>query len=84
MSSADLQIGRDALARGAWLEARDAFNASLRAGDTPEALEGLGTAAWWLDLADVVFDARERAYRLYLGREDPVGAARVAVWLAWD
>src|SRR5260221_84023 len=30
----------------------------------PEALEGLGLAGWWLDLADVAFDSRERAYRL--------------------
>jgi hypothetical protein len=31
----------------------------------PEALEGLGLAAWRLDDAAVTFDARERAYRLY-------------------
>ena len=76
--------GSDALARGAWTEARDAFDAVLRDGEIPEALEGLGLAAWWLDLADVVFDVRERAYRLYLSRDDRAGAARVAVWLAWD
>jgi LuxR family maltose regulon positive regulatory protein len=76
--------GSDALARGAWTEARDAFDAALRDGEIPEALEGLGLAAWWLDLADVVFDVRERAYRLYLSRDDRAGAARVAVWLAWD
>ena len=28
-------------------------------------LEGLSWAAWWLDDAEAVFDARERAYRLY-------------------
>ena len=37
---------------------------------SPEALEGLGLAAWWLDLADVVFDVRERAYRAYRERGD--------------
>jgi LuxR family transcriptional regulator, maltose regulon positive regulatory protein len=78
------QAGRDALDRGAWTEAREAFEQSLAAAETPEALEGLGVAAWWLDLADVVFDARERAYRLYQDRKDAVSAARVAVWLAWD
>src|SRR4249919_946420 len=76
--------GSDALARGAWTEARDAFDAVLRDGEHPEALEGLGLAAWWLDLTDVVFDARERAYRLYRERDDSQGAARMAVWLAWD
>jgi ATP/maltotriose-dependent transcriptional regulator MalT len=76
--------GDEALARGAWAEARAAFEAVLRADELPEALEGLATAAWWLDLAEVVFDARERAYRLFLARDDRLGAARIAVWLAWD
>jgi len=78
------RIGDDALARGAWTDARAAFDAVLATEELPEALEGLGLAAWWLDLADVVFDSRERAYRLYLGRDDRASAARVAVWLAWD
>jgi LuxR family transcriptional regulator, maltose regulon positive regulatory protein len=81
---ADCRGGDEALARGAWTEARDAFEAALRTRETPEALEGLGTAAWWLDLADVVFDVRERAYRLFVERDDREGAARIAVWLAWD
>ena len=76
--------GDDALVRGAWEEARNAFEAALRSRESPEALEGLGAAAWWLDLADLVFDSRERAYRLFLEREDSSDAARVAVWLAWD
>lgn len=76
--------GDDALARGAWEDARDAFATALAAGETPELLEGLALAAWWLDLADIVFDSREQAYRLYVERDDRVGAARVAVWLAWD
>lgn len=74
----------EALVRGAWVEARAAFEEALRIREFPEALEGLGTAAWWLDLADLVFDSRERAYRLYLARGDRAAAARVAVWLAWD
>ena len=63
---ANCTAGDEALARGAWSDARDAFESALRARESAEALEGLGTAAWWLDLADEVFDARERAYRLYL------------------
>jgi len=76
--------GDEALMRGAWEEARTGFEAALEVSEFPEALEGLGTAAWWLDLADLVFDSRERAYRLYLARGDRAAAARVAVWLAWD
>lgn len=78
------QNGDEALSRGAWEEARQAFEEASANCDSPEALEGLGTAAWWLDRADLVFDSRERAYRLYLAACDPKGAARVAVWLAWD
>jgi DNA-binding NarL/FixJ family response regulator len=72
------------LSRGAWTDAREAFDASLRARESPEALEGLGLAAWWLDDAEGVFEARERAYRLYTERGDRQSAARIAVWLAWD
>src|ERR1700730_13051548 len=76
--------GGIALGRGDWQAAKQAFESTLHEGDSPEALEGLGLAAWWLDLADVVFDARERAYRGYLERGDRVAAARMAVWIAWD
>ena len=79
-----LEIGQAALGRGDWQAARAAFEASLKTEETPEALEGLGLAAWWLDLADAVFDVRERAYRIYRERGDSIGAARMAVWLAWD
>jgi len=79
-----LAAGRAALGRGDWQAARAAFETLLRTQEDPEALEGLGLAAWWLDLADVVFDVRERAYRVYRERDDGLGAARMAVWLAWD
>jgi len=80
----DLAAGRTALEAGAWPDAQRAFERSLEIEETPEALEGLGLAAWWLDRADVVFDARERAFRGYRSRGDHVSAARIAVWIAWD
>jgi ATP/maltotriose-dependent transcriptional regulator MalT len=82
--TSSLAAGRAALGRGDWQAARLAFEASLQGDESPEALEGLGLAAWWLDVADVVFDVRERAYRIYRERDDSLGAARMAVWLAWD
>ena len=80
----DCAAGDDFLARGAWSDARTAFESVLSERESPEALEGLALAGWWLDAADLVFDARERAYRLYAERADRRSAARVAVWLAWD
>jgi len=83
-SLADLDAGRAALDAGTWPEAEHAFRRALALEETPEALEGLGLAAWWLDRADVVFDSRERAYRAYRTRDDRVAAARIATWIAWD
>jgi DNA-binding CsgD family transcriptional regulator len=79
-----LTAGRAALDAGAWQEAQHAFERLLAVEETPEALEGLGLAAWWLNLAEVVFDSRERAFRAYRQRGDQRSAARIAVWLAWD
>jgi hypothetical protein len=65
-----LTQGHEALSRGAWREARAVFEAALAAEESPEALEGLGTAAWWLSDGPTVFDARSRAYKLYHERGD--------------
>ncbi|QZY29733.1 LuxR family transcriptional regulator [Nocardioides coralli] len=77
-----LAAGWRHLAAAEWDSARAAFAGSL--GDDPGTHEGLSWAAWWLDDADTVFAAREAAYRLYLTRQSPVDAARMATWLAAD
>jgi LuxR family maltose regulon positive regulatory protein len=79
-----LTRGREALGRGAWSDARDSFERAVALSETPDALEGLGTAAWWQNDAPAVFEAREHAYRLYRRREDRTGAARMASALALD
>ncbi|HEY6807811.1 MAG TPA: LuxR C-terminal-related transcriptional regulator [Gemmatimonadales bacterium] len=79
-----ISAGNQALARGAWEEARAHFQASIAAGESPLAFERLGLAAWWLDDATLTFDTRERAFRLYRDAGDALGAARVALWLTWD
>jgi DNA-binding NarL/FixJ family response regulator len=79
-----LEAGQTALMQGAWEEARASFEAALGVETTPEALEGLGLAAFWLDDAASTIAARERAYRLYRGRDDRVAAARTAICLADD
>jgi len=79
-----VEQARAALARGAWEDARHGFEAALAEGESAAALEGLGTAASWLEDADATFAARERAYRLYQAAGDRIGAARVAIALAFD
>jgi ATP/maltotriose-dependent transcriptional regulator MalT len=79
-----LDAGWQALAEGAWEDARVHFAAALGQNETAAALEGLGWAAWWLNDVPVTFDARERAYRLYREDVDNRAAARMAVSLAAD
>jgi LuxR family transcriptional regulator, maltose regulon positive regulatory protein len=73
-----------ALDRGAWEEARHRFEAALAEEETPEALEGLGAAAWWLEDAPTVLASRERAYRLFRERGDHLAAGRIATELGYD
>jgi LuxR family transcriptional regulator, maltose regulon positive regulatory protein len=79
-----LNLGWAELTEGRWEAARATFGDALAVEETPEAWEGLSWAAWWVDDAEVVFDARERAYLLYRRGGDAAGAARMATWLACD
>jgi LuxR family transcriptional regulator, maltose regulon positive regulatory protein len=79
-----LDAGWIELANGRWDAAMVFFEKAVAAAETPEAYEGLSWAAWWRDDAGIVFDARDRAYRLYKARADAAGAARMAIWLACD
>jgi DNA-binding NarL/FixJ family response regulator len=80
----DIAAGSEALARGAWDEARVHFERALARIDSAEAYEGLGVAAWWLEDVSTTFDARRRAFRIYRDSGDRRGAARVATALAGD
>ena len=79
-----LDAGWAALSEGDWETARSWFEEALAEGETPEALEGMGWVGNMLDEDALTFDARERAYRLYLERGDKGSAARMAAWLAAD
>ncbi|MCG6928250.1 MAG: LuxR C-terminal-related transcriptional regulator [Acidobacteria bacterium] len=79
-----LQNGRAALNRGAWDEARQAFEAVCETSETPEALEGLGWALFWLDRTEEALEIRERAFRRYREAGDGRAAARLAYGLAVD
>jgi LuxR family transcriptional regulator, maltose regulon positive regulatory protein len=79
-----LDAGWAALSGGDWERARAFFEESLAEGETPEALEGMGWVGHMLNEDRLTFDARERAYRLYVERGDKRSAARIAAWLAVD
>jgi DNA-binding NarL/FixJ family response regulator len=79
-----LARGGEALANGDWDGAKRLFADALEQEETPEALEGLGQAAFFLNEGELALGARERAYALYRKAERPVDAARVATALAWD
>jgi LuxR family transcriptional regulator, maltose regulon positive regulatory protein len=76
--------GWEALARGAWQEARASFEVAVGQGEDADALEGLSWAAWWLEDVETCIDARERAYRAHRQAGDDRAAARMALWLADD
>jgi LuxR family transcriptional regulator, maltose regulon positive regulatory protein len=79
-----VEAGQEALERGDWESARDSFREAARNEESAEAWEGLAIAAAWLEDVETIFEARERAHRLFLARRDLRGAARLAIWLALD
>lgn len=72
------------LRAGRWRAARERFSQVAKSEGTPEAFEGLSWAAWWLDDVQTLFEARERAFRLYRQRGEAASAARMATWVAAD
>jgi DNA-binding CsgD family transcriptional regulator len=78
----ELGDGYEALAKGDWERARTSFEAALARGDSPEALDGLGRALWWLRDAEGAVVHRERAYAGFRREGDLARAARIALWLS--
>ena len=80
---ADLvDAGQAALARGAWREAIDHFDAALELRESAEAYEGRALASWWLEETDTVLDDRLLAYRLFQEQGEQTAAARLAMRVA--
>jgi tetratricopeptide (TPR) repeat protein len=96
-STALLRDGQEALARGAWEEARSAFEevlgrrdpARLSSGladgsaETAEVLLGLGSALWWLGDTREAVRWWEQAYAKFRPI-DPIQATNVALQLGFD
>jgi tetratricopeptide (TPR) repeat protein len=76
-----LAAGQAALEAGRWEEARAAFAAALAERETPQALDGLGVALWWLGETRASVAHGERAYARFRRAGDAVSAAAVAMRL---
>jgi LuxR family transcriptional regulator, maltose regulon positive regulatory protein len=79
-----LDRANEALGKADWESARRLFSEALELKETPEALEGLASALFFLNDVEAALEARERAYAGYRRADRAVDAARVATALAWD
>jgi LuxR family transcriptional regulator, maltose regulon positive regulatory protein len=73
-----------ALKAGRVGEARHLFQVAVDRDGTAKAYEGLSWAALAQDDGPATIAARKAAYRLYSTTDEPVSAARMAMWLAKD
>ena len=80
----DLARGADAFEARDWSRARDLLRDAVSAEPSDEALEMLAVSSWWLDDGPTARLARECQFRSLRRAGDDVGAARVAIALAWD
>jgi DNA-binding NarL/FixJ family response regulator/predicted negative regulator of RcsB-dependent stress response len=79
---ASLAEGYEALAAGDWETAQAAFRSVLSVEESPEVLDGLGRALWWLRESEQAVVYRERAYSGFRRDGQLARAARIALWLS--
>ena len=83
-STATIEAGQQALKRGAWEEARSAFEHALGASKpegSAEILSGLAEALWWLGEIPESLEFWERAYSGFRRQPDPAQATSIAIQL---
>jgi class 3 adenylate cyclase len=79
-----LDDARSAAANQAWRTAYTSFG-DVEPGELTAAdLESFGEAAWWSGQLDEAIRHREKAFAAYTAAGDALGAARMALTLAWD
>jgi DNA-binding CsgD family transcriptional regulator len=78
---ADIDRARDAVARAAWPEAYDELRALDPTTLTPEDIEGLADAAWWICKMDESITTRQKCYASYAAAGDRARSGFVAVRL---
>lgn len=75
--------GFEALARADWQAARTALESAVEDGDeSPEVLDALGRALWWLRDSEGAVVQRERAYAGFRRTGELARDARIALWLS--
>jgi DNA-binding CsgD family transcriptional regulator len=75
--------GFEALARADWQAARTALESAVEDGDeSPEVLDALGRALWWLRESEGAVVQRERAYAGFRRTGELARDARIALWLS--
>jgi len=80
-----VRAGRDALARRAWSDAFDLLSRADAERPLPGAdLEALADAAFFAGRGDARIEVKERAYQAYLGEDDRVRAAYLALDVAME
>src|SRR5690348_7298409 len=79
-----LAAARTALADGDWSDAAELARRSLEHAESAEGHDLLARASWWLSDAVTLFASRERAFKLYLDRNEVRRAALIAALLDWD
>ena len=67
---------------GDWERAAREFRAAIEVDSSPELIDGLGRALWWLKDVPAAIDVRTTAYGAYRESAQLREAAGVAVWLA--
>jgi len=79
--TADIERGRDAARREAWAEAYEELASADPSELTPDDLESLSDAAWWLSKMDEAIAARRSAYAGYAEFGEDARAAYMAARL---
>lgn len=81
----DTVAGIEAYKQHDWTKAYELLSPLLESDlEEPEAVEALGSAAWWIGDIETTIKARQRAYAEYVAQGRNIDASRVAIQVAED
>ena len=81
----DTVAGIEAYKQHDWTKAYELLSPLLESdSEEPEAVEALGSAAWWIGDIETTINARQRAYAEYVAQGRNIDASRVAIQVAED